>query len=122
MTPVFVWLEYIVLGMLEGRQGNKNFFFNSSSSNRYLSSSLAGVGIPRNFSWECVHQMSKLYFRFLKTVISPGSFSHPFSNVPPKDTGIKRYSKPRENKGTERETRGVGWDMSISLNLFLDIV
>ena len=32
-------------------------------------------------------------------------------------------SEARENKGTERKTRGVGWDMSgISLNLFLDIV
>ena len=33
---------------------------------------------------------------------------------------IWRHDKPRENKATERTTRGVGWDMWISLHLFLD--
>jgi len=27
---------------------------------------------------------------------------------------------PRENKGTERDTEGVGWDMSIPQGLFID--
>ena len=29
------------------------------------------------------------------------------------------YILPRENEGTERDIQGVGWDMSISLKLFL---
>lgn len=33
---------------------------------------------------------------------------------------ISRHSvQARENKGTEREIQGIGWDMSISLLLFL---
>jgi len=27
---------------------------------------------------------------------------------------------PRENKGTERDSEGVGWDMSIPQRLFID--
>ena len=29
---------------------------------------------------------------------------------------------PRENNGTQKETRGSGWDMRISLKLFLEVV
>ena len=32
----------------------------------------------------------------------------------------KNYHVPRENKGTERDSDGVGWDMSIPQKLFID--
>ena len=30
------------------------------------------------------------------------------------------FGEPRENKGTERDSEGVGWDMSIPQKLFID--
>jgi len=30
------------------------------------------------------------------------------------------YVEPRENKGTERDSEGVGWDMSIPQRLIID--
>ena len=34
-------------------------------------------------------------------------------------TGLIIYTYSRENKGTDRDIKGVGWDMSIPLKLFL---
>ena len=38
--------------------------------------------------------------------------------IPPKHTA--EYVDTRENKGSERDSEGVGWDMSIPQKLFID--
>ena len=50
----------------------------------------------------------------------PVGYSYIYKRGPEVElAGLPRTASARENEGTERDIQGVGWDMSISLKLFL---